>query len=116
MWPTWGTLPPWWHHVMRVVLVVVALCLSASACTTSGRSGSTPAALPHEGGYVGPRDSGKSGDGFDGCVPLCIQLLTIFKKPHDAAAPFGPSTGRPPMSFLLILTRFSWRPQLLTRI
>ena len=64
MWPTWGTLPPWWHHLMRVVLVAVVLCLSASACTTSGRSGSTPTALPHEGGYAGPRDSGKSGDGY----------------------------------------------------
>jgi hypothetical protein len=62
------------------------------------------------------RDHRSSGDTLAGCAPLCIQLLTVSKKPHAAAAPFGPGKGRPLMSFLLILTRFSWRPQLLTRL
>jgi hypothetical protein len=60
-------------------------------------------------------DHRSSRDTLAGCAPLCIQLLTISTKPHDAGAAFGPSKGRPPMSFLLIPTRFSWRPQLLTR-
>jgi hypothetical protein len=62
--PTWETLPTWWKHVMRVVLVAVVLCVSASACTTPRRSGSTPTALPPEGGYTGPRDSGNGGGGY----------------------------------------------------
>jgi hypothetical protein len=56
---TWNTVPTWWKHVMRVVLVAMVLCVSA--CTTPGRSGSTPAALPPEGGYAGPPDSGNGG-------------------------------------------------------
>jgi hypothetical protein len=64
MWLTRETLPTWWNHVMRVVLVAVVLCVSASACTTPRRSGSTPAALPPEGGYTGPRDSGNGGGGY----------------------------------------------------
>jgi hypothetical protein len=54
----------WWNHVMRVVLAAVVLCVSASACTTPSRSSSTPVALPPEGGYARPRDSGNGGGGY----------------------------------------------------
>jgi hypothetical protein len=63
MWPTWKTFPTRWNHVMRVVLVLVVLFVSA--CTMTGRSSSNPATLPPDGGYAGPRDSG-SGNGGGG--------------------------------------------------
>jgi Magnesium chelatase, subunit ChlI len=51
MWHTWKTLPPWRHHAMRVMLVAVVLFVSA--CTTPGRTSSSPSALFLEGGYTG---------------------------------------------------------------
>jgi hypothetical protein len=51
MWTTWNDLPPWWHRVMRVVLVSVALFVSG--CTTPGRTSSNPSDLFLEGGYMG---------------------------------------------------------------
>jgi hypothetical protein len=50
--PTWISLPAGWTHVMRVVLVAVVLCMSA--CTTPGGSRSTPSGQPPEGGQVRP--------------------------------------------------------------
>jgi hypothetical protein len=63
MWPTWGTLPTGWNRVMRVVLVAVVLWVSA--CTTPGGSSSNPSAMPADGGYAGTADSG-NGDGGSG--------------------------------------------------
>ena len=62
MWHTWKTLPTWWNYVIRVVLVSVVLFVSA--CTMPGRSSSTPSALPPEGEYAGPKDSGNGGGGY----------------------------------------------------
>jgi hypothetical protein len=64
MWPTWETLPTWWNHVMRVVLVAVVLCVSASACTAPGRSISTPAVQPSDGGQAGAVGAGNGGGGY----------------------------------------------------
>ena len=44
MLPTWNDLPKWWHRVMLMVLVSVALCISA--CTAPGQSSSTPSDMP----------------------------------------------------------------------
>ena len=52
MWPLLNTVPAWWNGIMRVVLVSVALFVSA--CTTPGRASSNPSALFLEGGYMGP--------------------------------------------------------------
>jgi hypothetical protein len=62
MWPTWNTVRTWWHHVMLLVLVAVVLCVSA--CTTPGRSSSTPAALSPEGGLTGPMIQGDGNGGM----------------------------------------------------
>jgi hypothetical protein len=60
MWPTWNTLPAGWTHAMRVVLVFVALCMSA--CTALSHSSSNPSDMPSDRGYVGPMIQG-DGDG-----------------------------------------------------
>ena len=60
MWPTWNTLPAGWTHVIRVLLVAAALCLSA--CTAHRQSISNPSGTPAEGEYAGPKDTG-SGNG-----------------------------------------------------
>jgi hypothetical protein len=56
MWHRGNTVPTWWKHVMRMVLVGVVLCMSA--CTTPGGSSSTPAGQPADGGQVRPRGPG----------------------------------------------------------
>ena len=53
MWHRWNTVPTWWKHVMRVVLIAVVLCVSA--CATPGGSSSTPPGQPPAGGQAGPR-------------------------------------------------------------
>jgi hypothetical protein len=58
----WNTVPTWWKHVMRVVLIAVVLCVSA--CTTPGRSSSTPGALSPDGGQAGAVGSGNGGGGY----------------------------------------------------
>jgi hypothetical protein len=61
MQPTWNTLPVGWTYMMRVVLVSIALFVSA--CTAPGHSISNPSGIPSEGGYAGPKGSG-NGDGY----------------------------------------------------
>jgi hypothetical protein len=61
MWPTWNSVSTRWHHILRVMVVSVALCVSA--CTGPGHSSSTPSANPSLGGYAGPKDSG-NGNGY----------------------------------------------------
>jgi hypothetical protein len=51
MLPASNTAPAWWNCIMRVVLVSVALFVSA--CTSPGRTSSNPSALFLEGGYMG---------------------------------------------------------------
>jgi murein L,D-transpeptidase YcbB/YkuD len=46
MWHTWKTLPTWWHHIMRVVLVSGGLCMAA--CSAPARSSATSAGLTEE--------------------------------------------------------------------
>jgi hypothetical protein len=45
---TWNPIPTRWNRVMRVLMVALVLCVSA--CTTPGGSSSTPAGQPAEGG------------------------------------------------------------------
>jgi hypothetical protein len=63
MWPTWNLLPARWPYVMRVMMV--SLALSVSACTAPGHSSSGPAAHSPDGGLAGPLTSG-DGDGGSG--------------------------------------------------
>jgi hypothetical protein len=53
MWQPWNTVRTWWKHVMRVVVVAVVVCVSA--CTTPTGSSSNPSGQPPEGGPVRPR-------------------------------------------------------------
>jgi hypothetical protein len=62
MWQIWNTSMIWWHHMMRVVLVSALLCVSA--CTTPGRSSSTPT-QPSPGAQMVPQLQGE-GDGGNG--------------------------------------------------
>jgi hypothetical protein len=61
MWPTWNTLPAGWPYVMRIVLVAVVLCVSA--CTTLGHSSSNPSTHSSEAGHAGPKLSGNGNGG-----------------------------------------------------
>jgi hypothetical protein len=56
----WPTVPTWWNHVIRVMLVI--LLLFVSACTAPGHSRSNPSAHSLDGGLAGPLTSG-NGDG-----------------------------------------------------
>ena len=53
MWKPWNSVPTWWKHVMRVVVVAVVLCVSA--CTTPNGSSSNPSGQPRDGGPVRPQ-------------------------------------------------------------
>jgi hypothetical protein len=67
MWLTWNTLPVKWTHVIRVVLVSVALVsvvLCVSACTGSTHSSSPRSGMPSEGEYGRSRTSGNGGNGY----------------------------------------------------
>ena|SRR5215510_180652 len=61
MWPTRKILPTWWHHVMRVLVVIVAL--TVSGCTARGHSSSVPAAYSPEEGLSGPMIQGDGNGG-----------------------------------------------------
>jgi hypothetical protein len=63
MWRTWNTSATWWHHRSRVVLVALAVCVSA--CTGPGHSSSAPSGHSPEGGYAEPMLS-EDGDGGSG--------------------------------------------------
>jgi hypothetical protein len=56
--PSWNTLPLGWTYMMRVVLVSIALFVSA--CTAPGHPISNPSDILSEGGYAGPKGSGNS--------------------------------------------------------
>jgi hypothetical protein len=60
---TWNPLRTWRTHVIRVVLIAVAWCVSA--CTILGPPSSNPSAIPPDGGYAGTTNSG-NGDGGSG--------------------------------------------------
>jgi hypothetical protein len=59
--PIWNALPVGWTYMMRVVLVSIALFVSA--CTAPGHPISNPSGIPSEGGYAEPKGSG-NGDGY----------------------------------------------------
>jgi hypothetical protein len=65
MWPTWNLLPvpARWTYVMRVMMV--SLALSVSACTAPGHSLPNPPAHSGNEGLGGPLTSG-DGDGGNG--------------------------------------------------
>jgi hypothetical protein len=63
MWPTRTILPTQWRHVLRVLVVFLALFVSA--CTGPGHSGLTPSAHSLEGELAGPMIQG-DGDGGNG--------------------------------------------------
>jgi hypothetical protein len=58
---TWNTLSTWWKYRTRVVLV--ALALWVSACTGPGHSTSAPSAHSPEGGQARPKLSGNGNGG-----------------------------------------------------
>jgi hypothetical protein len=57
--PTWNSLPRGWHHILWVMLVSLALFMSA--CAVPGHSGSNPAPGHSEGTQAGAQDSGNGG-------------------------------------------------------
>jgi hypothetical protein len=61
MWRTWNTSSPWRSHLIRVLVVALAFCVSA--CTGPGDSSSAPSAHSPEGGHTGPLFSGNGNGG-----------------------------------------------------
>jgi hypothetical protein len=60
---TWNSTRTWWNRARQMLLVALVLCVSA--CTTLGHSNSAPSAHSPEGGHEGPKLSG-DGDGGSG--------------------------------------------------